>query len=261
VNTLGTPEERKVYRERLVDYFSQHQDALDEDSQRRLHTNPLRILDTKNPAMAEVVAGAPTLMDHLGEESLAHFQAIRDGLDAAGVAYVVNPRLVRGLDYYSRTVFEWVTEQLGAQGTVCAGGRFDGLVEQLGGRATPAMGFAMGIERLVALIEEQQVADTGATVDAYLVMMGAAAEQAGLALAERLRDAVPGLRLMSNCGGGSFKAQFKRADRSGAQLALVLGDQELAEGVVGVKPLREDGEQARVGQAELAAWLQQALGA
>jgi histidyl-tRNA synthetase len=260
LNTLGTPDERLAYREQLVAYFSQHQDQLDEDSRRRLHSNPLRILDTKNPAMAEVVAAAPSLMDHLGAESRAHFQTICDGLDAAGVAYVINPRLVRGLDYYSRTVFEWVTDQLGAQGTVCAGGRFDGLVEQLGGRPTPAMGFAMGIERLVTLLEEQRLADAGAPVDIYLVMMGEAAEHQGMVLAERVRDALPGLRLMSNCGGGSFKAQFKRADRSGASLALVLGDEELAEGVVGVKPLRDNGEQARVGQADLAAYLQQTLG-
>jgi len=260
LNTLGTADERKIYREELVAYLSQHQDQLDEDSRRRLHSNPLRVLDTKNPAMAEVVAGAPSMMDHLGDESRAHFQAICDGLDAAGVAYVLNPRLVRGLDYYSRTVFEWVTDQLGAQGTVCAGGRFDGLVEQLGGKPNPAMGFAMGIERLVALLEEQQLADTGAAVDAYLVLMGETAERQGMVLAERLRDELPGLRLMTHCGGGSIKSQFKRADRSGAGLALVLGDEEAAAGVVAVKPLRGGGEQTRVELAELAGFLKDKLG-
>jgi histidyl-tRNA synthetase len=259
INTLGTPEERHTYREQLVAYLSQHRDQLDEDSLRRLESNPLRVLDTKNPAMAPVVAAAPSLMDHLGEASRAHFQVICDGLDAAGVSYVINPRLVRGLDYYSRTVFEWVTTQLGAQGTVCAGGRFDGLVEQLGGKPTPAMGFAMGIERLIALLE-QQSADAEVVADAYLVLVGEAAERHGLVMAERLRDALPGLRLMSNCGGGSFKSQFKRADRSGASLALVVGDQELANGVVGVKPLRGDGEQTEVAQAKLAGFLKDQLG-
>jgi histidyl-tRNA synthetase len=260
LNTLGTPEERHAYREDLVRYLSAHQSRLDEDSLRRLDTNPLRILDTKNPDMAGVVADAPVLMDHLGEESRHHFRAICDGLEAAGVPFEVNPRLVRGLDYYSRTVFEWVTDQLGAQGTVCAGGRFDGLVEQLGGKATPAMGFAMGIERLIALLEEQQLADTGAPLDVYLVMMGENAEHHGMVLAERLRDQLPALRLLCNCGGGSFKSQFKRADRSGARLALVLGDAEQAAGEVGVKPLRIEGEQVQVAQSELAGFLQDKLG-
>jgi histidyl-tRNA synthetase len=260
LNTLGTPDERHAYREQLVAYLSEHHDQLDEDSQRRLHTNPLRVLDSKNPAMAEVVAAAPSLMDHLGDASRAHFETICDALQAAGVDYVINPRLVRGLDYYSRTVFEWVTDQLGAQGTVCAGGRFDGLVEQLGGRPTPAMGFAMGIERLIALLEQQQLAGAGGVADAYLVLVGEAAERHGLVLAEQLRDQLPALRLMSNCGGGSFKAQFKRADRSGANLALVMGDQELAAGVVGVKPLRGDGEQTEVELAVLAGFLKERLG-
>jgi len=260
LNSLGTQEERLAYREQLVAYLSAHHDQLDEDSRRRLHSNPLRVLDTKNPAMAELVAAAPSLMDLLGDESRAHFQAICDGLDAAGVDYVVNPRLVRGLDYYSRTVFEWVTDQLGAQGTVCAGGRFDALVDQLGGRPTPALGFAMGVERLVALLEEQQLEDDRAPVDVYLVSMGTAAESAGLVLAEYLRDKLPGLRLLSNCGGGSFKSQFKRADRSGAQLALVLGEREAADKVVAVKPLRGEGEQTEVAQSELATYLENKLG-
>ncbi len=259
LNTLGTADERKAYRERLVAYLAAHQEDLDEDSRRRLHSNPLRVLDSKNPAMAELVAGAPSLMEHLGDDSRAHFQAICDGLTAAGVAYVINPRLVRGLDYYSRTVFEWVTDQLGAQGTVCAGGRFDGLVEQLGGRGTPAMGFAMGVERLLALREEQQLVEPVTQADVYLVLVGDAAAAAGLTLAEQLRDQLPTLRLLSHCGGGSFKSQFKRADRSGAAFALVLGDEELANGVVAVKPLRDDSEQIQVAQAELAGVLKDKL--
>jgi len=246
LNTLGTPEERAAYREELVAYLQRRYDELDEDSRRRLGSNPLRILDTKNPAMAELVAGAPVLTDHLGEASRAHFAAVCAGLDAVGVAYTVNPRLVRGLDYYSRTVFEWVTNRLGAQGTVCAGGRYDGLVEQLGGRATPAVGFAMGLERLVALLEEAGQHEACGAADVYLVLAGEAAERAGLALAEQLRDGLPGRRVVANCGGGSFKAQFKRADRSGAAIAVVLGEGELASGIAGLKPLRGEGEQENV---------------
>jgi histidyl-tRNA synthetase len=243
LNSLGTAEERAVYREELVAYLRGRTDVLDEDSRRRLDANPLRILDTKNPEMAEVVAGAPVLADHLGAVSRAHFDAICHGLEAAGVDYTVNPRLVRGLDYYSRTVFEWVTDRLGAQGTVCAGGRYDGLVEQLGGRPTPAVGFATGLERLVALLEDAERHDATADVDLYLVLVGEAAEHAGLALAEELRDRLPGRRILTNCGGGSFKSQFKRADRSGAALAVILGDGEIASGVAGLKPLRGAGEQ------------------
>jgi histidyl-tRNA synthetase len=246
LNTLGTSAERKDYREELVNYLRSHHEQLDEDSRRRLETNPLRILDSKNPSMQELVAGAPTLMDHLGAESRTHFDALCSGLDACGVAFRLNPRLVRGLDYYSRTVFEWVTDRLGAQGTVCAGGRYDGLVDQLGGRATPAVGFAVGLERLVVLLQEQGFGDDSMGLDAYLVTVGVAAQRRGMQLSEQLRDAAPALRLMSHCGGGSFKSQFKKADRSGARFALVLGEGELERGVIGIKPLRESGEQHEI---------------
>ncbi len=251
LNTLGTAEERSRYRQHLVDYFQSRIDELDEDSRRRLEGNPLRILDTKNPDMAAVVAEAPTLMEHLEQASLDHFDALRRGLDEAGVAYVLNPRLVRGLDYYSRTVFEWVTDQLGAQGTVCAGGRYDGLVEQLGGRAASAVGFAMGLERLIALLETTDIAQRLPGVDLYMIAMGEAAQQRAMQLAESLRDQLPGLRLIVHCGGGSFKSQFKKADKSNARYALVLGDDELARGEAGLKPLREAGEQLQVRLEEL----------
>ncbi|WP_456415556.1 histidine--tRNA ligase [Thiolapillus sp.] len=259
INTLGTPDERKAYRARLVGYFQERRDQLDEDSRRRLNSNPLRILDSKNPDMVELIAAAPSLMDDLGEESRAHFSAITEGLDAAGIAYVLNPRLVRGLDYYSRTVFEWVTDLLGAQGTVCAGGRYDGLVEQLGGKATPAIGFAMGVERLVAVLEALDQARPAAALHAYLVVAGSAG-QAGLILAESLRNALPGLRMQVNCGGGSFKSQFKRADRSGAQVALILGDDELENHCVGVKWLRQNREQIRVNHDALTGFLTEMIG-
>ena len=246
INSLGSSEERASYRDRLVAYFEGYKDRLDEDSQRRLYSNPLRILDTKNPAMADLVSGAPALEEHLGEESRGHFAAICAILDENGVPYTRNPRLVRGLDYYSRTVFEWVTDLLGAQGTVCAGGRYDGLVSQLGGRETPAIGFAMGVERLVAILEELDQVELPQRMDAYLILVGEQASVAGLALAERLRDQLPALRLMTHCGGGGFKAQFKRADRSGASVALILGDDELAAGNIGVKHLRQDVEQRSV---------------
>jgi histidyl-tRNA synthetase len=246
VNTLGTVAERALYQERLVAYLSAHREQLDEESLRRLETNPLRILDSKNPAMKPLIDAAPTLLEHLGEASRQHFDAICQGLDDAGVACNVNPRLVRGLDYYSRTVFEWVTTRLGAQGTVCAGGRYDGLVEQLGGRPTPAIGFAMGVERLVALLQEQGAGQGLNNPHAYLVLAAGAPQQQGMLLAERLRDEIPGLRLISHCGGGSFKSQFKKADRSGAAYALVLGEDELARGVAGIKPLREQAEQREI---------------
>jgi histidyl-tRNA synthetase len=255
VNSLGTPAERVRYREVLVGYLRQHAQQLDDDGRRRLETNPLRVLDSKNPDLAPVLAGAPSLLDFLEDESRAHFAAVRDALAAAGVACVVNPRLVRGLDYYARTVFEWVTTQLGAQGTVCAGGRYDGLVEQLGGRPTPAAGFAIGLERLVALLEAGGGAPNRGEPHVYLVVLGAEAERAALRLAEALRDALPGLRLVMNCGGGGTKAQFRRADRAGARYALVLGDGELGRGVAGLKPLREDAGQAEVPRADLGAEL------
>jgi histidyl-tRNA synthetase len=254
INTLGEGEERAAYREKLVGYLADHAGRLDEDSRRRLQTNPLRVLDSKHPDMRDVIAGAPVIIDHVGAASRAHFDQLCAGLEAAGVPYWINPRLVRGLDYYNRTVFEWVTEDLGAQGTVCAGGRYDGLVGQLGGRPTPAVGFAMGLERLVALLETAEPA-SASPLDAYLVAVGERAQQAAMPLAERLRDAAPALRLLCHCGGGSFKSQFKKADRSGARYAIVLGDGELARGVAGVKPLREDGEQREVALDALAAFL------
>ena len=242
LNTLGTPEERARYRDRLVDYLEQHISALDEDSRRRLHTNPLRVLDTKNPDMQGIVAEAPTLMEYLGDESLAHFAMLRAGLDRAGIPYVINERLVRGLDYYVRTVFEWVTDRLGAQGTICAGGRYDGLVEQLGGKPACGIGFGMGIERVIALLQEQESPDCPETADVYFVTAGDTAIDAQC-IAARLRDALPGLRLQVHCGGGGFKSQFKKADKSGARYALILGEDERDRGVIALKPLREGGEQ------------------
>jgi histidyl-tRNA synthetase len=259
LNSLGSSAARTAYRNILVDYFSAHADQLDEDSQRRLQSNPLRILDSKNPAMADLIAQAPQLVDHLDAESADHFAGLCVRLDAMGIAYTLNPRLVRGLDYYGRTVFEWVTTQLGAQGTVCAGGRYDGLIEQLGGPATPAVGFAMGLERLVALLEDLALAQPAQVPHAYLIAMGAEPEQACLALAERLRDQVPGIRLQTNAGSGSFKAQFKRADRSGARYALVLGEDELARGQIAVKDLRGQAEQTVHELNQLSVWLKQML--
>ena len=251
INTLGTAEERSLYRDKLVEYFSAHLDKLDEDSQRRLSSNPLRILDSKNPDMKEIIAAAPSLLDEIGDESRAHFDWICQGLENNGVEYVVNPRLVRGLDYYSRTVFEWVTDKLGAQGTVCAGGRYDSLVTQLGGRETPAVGFAMGIERLVAILEEQGVAAGLGSVDCYLVLMGDKAVEEGFKIAEQLRENLPELSVMVNCGGGSFKSQFKKADKSGARYALILGDDELERGVISLKSLRDQNEQQELSLTEL----------
>jgi histidyl-tRNA synthetase len=253
LNSLGDPAERAAYRERLVAYFSEHVEALDEDSRRRLQSNPLRILDSKNPEMQPLLDQAPALLEHLGPESRAHFDGLCERLDAAGVDYVVNPRLVRGLDYYGRTVFEWVTDRLGAQGTVCAGGRYDALVEQLGGRPVAAVGFAMGLERLVELISERGAGEAGEpSPQVYVVVAGEQLGVAALALAEQLRDAIDGLRLSLHCGGGSLKSQFKRADRSGAELALVVGETEWERGEVAIKPLRGEGEQVGVAVDELA---------
>ncbi|KAA6183310.1 histidine--tRNA ligase [Thiohalocapsa marina] len=252
LNSLGDADERARYREALVAYLLAHQDALDSDSAKRLHSNPLRVLDSKHPDMQAVIAAAPSLLDFLGETSRRHFDTLCAGLDAAGVAFQVNPRLVRGLDYYNRTVFEWITEDLGAQGTVCAGGRYDGLVAQLGGRPTPAVGFALGVERLIELLDADCVTPGP---DAYLVAVGEQAQNQALLLAERLRDSMPGLRLLCHCGGGSFKSQFKKADRSGARVALVLGEDELQQGTIGVKPLRHDGPQQQVAIADLPALL------
>lgn len=259
LNTLGTPESRALHREQLVAYFNAHHDALDEDSRHRLTRNPLRILDSKNPALKTLIAGAPQLADFLDEESRAHFGAVRAVLDAAGVAYIVNPHLVRGLDYYSKTVFEWITEDLGAQGTVCAGGRYDGLVAQMGGRATPAIGFAMGLERLMELLPP---ADEQEASEADLYVMGAGMEEnaAALALAEAVRDALPGARVLCHCGPESLKSQLKRADRSGAAIGLILGSEELAAGLVTLKPLRGQGEQRRVERHALTEHLLALLG-
>ncbi len=259
INTLGIAEERASYRNLLTAYLSDRKSALDEDSLRRLESNPLRILDSKNPAMRELIAAAPKLMDSLGEASKRHFENLCRGLEDAGVTYTVNPQLVRGLDYYSLTVFEWVTDQLGAQGTVCAGGRYDGLVEQLGGRPTPAVGFAMGVERLVALLEANPPDQLASSLDAYFVLVGEKPQEQGIILAEQLRDQLPLLRLMTHCGGGSFKSQFRKADRSGAKYALILGDDELNRGVVGVKFLRDaSADQQEVALDQLAAFFQRA---
>ena len=246
INTLGTPEERADYRDALHAYFSEHFDTLDEDSKRRLDRNPLRILDTKNPAMADVVANAPTLREYLGAESSAHFDGLCQGLEALGIDYTINPRLVRGLDYYTRTVFEWITADLGAQDAVCSGGRFDGLVEQLGGSATPAMGFALGVERLIALMLDQNVALDDLKPQVYLIHTGDTTSARVPALAEALRDALPDLRLRVHAGGGSMKSQFKRADKSGATLALIFGDDEAAADEIQIKPLTDARDQERV---------------
>jgi len=243
LNSLGDGDERGRYRDALVAYLEAQRDRLDADSKKRLLTNPLRVLDSKNSEMQPIIDGAPSLTDYQGDATRTHFERLCADLEAAGVDYRINPRLVRGLDYYNRTVFEWITDQLGAQGTVCAGGRYDGLVTQLGGRPTSAIGFALGIERLIELIDAGAV-ESGP--DAYLVAVGERAQREALLLAEQLRDRLPALRLLCHCGGGSFKSQFKKADRSGARLALVLGDDELVQGRVGIKPLRMDGEQQHV---------------
>ena len=253
INSLGTPESRRVYRDQLVAWFRQHEAALDEDSRRRLGGNPLRILDSKNPAMQAVVAGAPLLTEHLDDESRAHFAALRAALDAIGIAYQINPRLVRGLDYYSRTVFEWVTDALGAQDAICSGGRYDGLVTQLGGEATPGIGCAMGVERVVALLEQAGAVSAPQTAQIYVIASGARAAQAAQQIAERLRDLPEPLRVHVNLGGGNFKTQFRRADQSGALLALILGDDELNRDVASVKPLRREAGQTDCPLAELPA--------
>lgn len=253
INSLGTSEARKVYRKKLVEYFTGNKDQLDEDSLRRLESNPLRILDTKNPDMRTVVEGAPKLTEYLDAESREHFSVLCGLLDAAGVSYRINPCLVRGLDYYSRTVFEWVTDKLGAQGTVCAGGRFDALVEQLGGKPVPAAGFAMGLDRLLELTRENLQPDFLPHV--YLVLVGEVTQQPGLVLAEELRDTIPGLRMLTHCGGGSFKSQFKKADKSGAKVALILGDDEISNNTISIKFLREDKSQETVEQGMLSKWL------
>ncbi len=256
LNSLGTMPERIVYRESLVSYFQEQLDQLDEDSLRRLETNPLRILDTKNPAMQQVVANAPELMNFLGDESRQHFNAITTILDDLGIGYEINSRLVRGLDYYSKTVFEWVTDELGSQGTVCAGGRYDGLIELLGGKPNYAVGFAMGMERLLALMETLDNVQLASPVDVYMIRVGETAEQEGMRFAETIRNEIPGLKLQVNCGGGSFKSQFKKADKSGAEFAIILGDDEVSRGEVSVKPLRNsEQEQQNMSQQQAVEFL------
>jgi len=244
LNSLGSNEERANYRDALVEYLTEREEFLDEDSKRRMQTNPLRVLDSKNPQVQEALTDAPSLSDYFGEETKAHFTSLCARLDAAGIKYKLNERLVRGLDYYNRTVFEWITDSLGAQGTICAGGRYDGLVEQLGGKATPAFGFALGIERLVLMLTElDKVTNVRPQVDAYVVILGDDAQIAANQLAEQWRDQVPDIRLQCHCGGGNMKKQLKRADKSGAKIALILGDNEIAEQQVMVKYLRGQQEQ------------------
>jgi histidyl-tRNA synthetase len=256
INSLGSTDARLAYRSVLIAYFEAHQDQLDEDSLRRLHTNPLRILDSKNPAMQALNDAAPKLIEHLDDESKQDFDTLCELLDAAGIDYEINPRLVRGLDYYGKTVFEWVTTQLGSQGTVCAGGRYDGLVAQLGGKASTAIGFAIGLERLIALLEATNSLPSVDAIDAYLVAVGDAASKQALILAEQLRNEIPNIKLITHCGGGSFKNQFKRADRSGARWTLILGDDEITQQVIGVKTMAT-GEQETIAWDQLADYLQQ----
>jgi histidyl-tRNA synthetase len=244
LNSLGSNEARADYRDALVAYLEQHMDVLDEDSKRRMYSNPLRVLDSKNPDVQAILTDAPKLSENLDAESKEHFENLCERLDAAGVIYTVNDKLVRGLDYYNRTVFEWVTDSLGAQGTVCAGGRYDGLVEQLGGKATPAVGFAMGLERLVLLLQALEcVGDIRRNADVYLAAMGDKASIQAPIIASELRRDVPNLRVMVHAGGGNFKKQLKRADKSDALVAIIIGEDELEKGVVTIKYLRERKEQ------------------
>lgn len=264
LNSIGSADDRSRFRAALVDYLSRHGDQLDADSRRRLDTNPLRILDSKDPNTQALLENAPSLSEFLGDEARAHFDELQQRLTAAGVRFKLNPRLVRGLDYYGKTVFEWTTDRLGAQGTVCAGGRYDGLVEQLGGKPTPAVGFAMGIERLCLLLEACDAIPASLSIDSrphvYLIAAGARAEREAQVLSETLRDQLPRLRLLNHCGGGSFKSQFKKADKSGAPLALVLGDAELDAGQIQLKWLRDTAaEQQTVSLGELPDILANAL--
>ena len=259
LNSIGSLDARAAYREALVAFLEQHKDVLDEDCLRRMYSNPLRVLDSKNPEVQALLNDAPKLHDYLDEESREHFAGVCQFLDDAGISYRINQRLVRGLDYYNRTVFEWVTSSLGAQGTVCAGGRYDGLVEQLGGRATPAVGFAMGLERLVLLVQSV-VPDFEPVnkVDVYVISSGQGVQSAAMQLAETLRDQAPSLKIMTNFGGGNFKKQFARADKNGAKVALVLGEDEVSNGQVVIKDLAR-GEQKLVSSQDVLAELQAAL--
>lgn len=256
LNSLGSNEERSAYRDALVAFLTTKEDQLDEDSKRRMLTNPLRVLDSKNPEVQAALVGAPKLSDYFAEESQSHFAGVCERLDAAGVNYVVNERLVRGLDYYNRTVFEWVTDSLGSQGTICAGGRYDGLVEQLGGKATPAFGFALGIERLVLMLTSlEKVNNIRPQVDAYVIMLGDGVDIKANQLAEQWRTDVPDTRIQSHCGGGNMKKQMKRADKSGAQVALILGEDEISAGKVTVKYLRGEHEQQSLSVNEVSGLL------
>ncbi|MFN1142985.1 histidine--tRNA ligase [Serratia quinivorans] len=260
LNSIGSLEARANYRDALVAFLEQHQEKLDEDCKRRMYSNPLRVLDSKNPEVQALLNDAPRLSEYLDEDSKAHFEGLCELLAQAGIPYTINERLVRGLDYYNRTVFEWVTTSLGAQGTVCAGGRYDGLVEQLGGRATPAVGFAMGLERLVLLVQAVNPEfKAAATIDVYVISSGAGTQSAAMQLAERVRDAAPQLKLMTNYGGGNFKKQITRADKWGARVALILGENEVAAQQVVVKDLRS-GEQETLAQSEVAVRLALMLG-
>ncbi|HTL93778.1 MAG TPA: histidine--tRNA ligase, partial [Steroidobacteraceae bacterium] len=261
LNSLGTPESRRLYRARLVDYLKTHEGDLDGDSRRRLTGNPLRVLDSKNPDMQELIRGAPLLTEHLDPESQAHFAELCAMLRAVGVPYEINPRLVRGLDYYNRTVFEWITASTGAQNAVCSGGRYDGLIAQLGGDATPAIGFAMGVERLITLLVAAGRSPVAAHPDVYVIVGGPQAVTPALQLVERLRTERPAVRVELNMGGGNLKAQFRRADRSGAVLALIVGEDEVARAVVGLKPLRDTAGQSECPIAQLPAGLDAALAA
>jgi|TARA_R100000655_G_scaffold11898_1_gene27668 histidyl-tRNA synthetase len=256
LNSLGSNEARTNYRDALKNYLSDYISELDEDSKRRLESNPLRILDSKDENTQKILEGAPSLSEYWDAESKEHFEQLTARLEAAGISYTLNERLVRGLDYYNRTVFEWVTTALGAQGTVCAGGRYDGLVEQLGGKATPAVGFAMGMERLVLLLQEQEKLTPRRVVDAYLMPLGEEAELNAPRIAEQLRNELPELRLVSHCGGGSMKKQMKKADKSGAEVALIIGADEIAQQQVTVKPLRTAEEQQTLGWQALIEYLQ-----
>ncbi len=246
INSLGTPESRVRYREVLVEFFTEHREQLDDDSKRRLLTNPMRILDSKNPDLQQLIESAPKLKDYLDEDSKVHFESLCAYLDSLNIVYRVNHRLVRGLDYYTKTVFEWVTDKLGAQGTICAGGRYDGLVSQIGGKDTPAVGFAMGLERLIELVSDEIIPKSAFLPEIYMILAGESAEKSGIMLSEKLRDSVPNLRLQMHCGGGSFKSQMKKADKSGALMALIIGDDEMSNNEVSIKYLREDNPQQKV---------------
>ncbi len=253
LNSLGSIESRKTYRHELVNYFTDHKNELDEDSLRRLTTNPLRILDSKNPSLKHLIENAPKLMDHLDPESADHFDKLQNYLTLAGLDFTLNPCLVRGLDYYTKTVFEWVTTELGAQGTVCAGGRYDGLVEQLGGKPTPALGFALGMERTVLLLQQKSHAPH--LLDIYFMTDGEPAFQKGLELTAKLRDQVPGLNVIQHCGGGALKNQFKKADKIGARFGMILGEQELKDRTITIKPLRESTPQVTIPEDQLIDWV------